>query len=78
MSEPGSKNTVRFRISAGFMQFRSRFIERNRFMIELDNHDDFKTLLRPYNPDVYRLIGHRYLELHKGLEAEMEEAAGPL
>lgn len=32
-------------------------------------HKAFKTLLRQYNPDVYRLISHQYLELHKGLEA---------
>lgn len=32
-------------------------------------HNAFKTLLRQYNPDVYRLINHQYLELHKGLEA---------
>ena len=32
-------------------------------------HKAFKTLLRQYNPDVYRLIDHQYLELHKGLEA---------
>ncbi len=47
-------------------------------MIELDNYDDFKTLLRQYYPDVYRLIDHQYLELHKGLEAEMAEVAGAL
>ncbi len=40
MSKPGSKNTVRFRISDNFMQFWFRFIERNRSMIELDNYDD--------------------------------------
>ncbi|MDO5526709.1 MAG: hypothetical protein Q4F85_11570 [Prevotella sp.] len=32
-------------------------------------HKAFKTLLRQYNPDVYRFIDHQYLELHKGLEA---------
>lgn len=32
-------------------------------------HKAFKTLLRQYNPDVYRLIDHQYLELNKGLEA---------
>lgn len=32
-------------------------------------HKAFKTLLRQYNPEVYRLIKHQYLELHKGLEA---------
>lgn len=32
-------------------------------------HNAFKTLLRQYNPDVYHLIKHQYLELNKGLEA---------
>ncbi|WP_413564887.1 hypothetical protein [Bacteroides uniformis] len=32
-------------------------------------HKAFKTLLRQYNPEVYKLINHQYLELHKGLEA---------
>lgn len=40
MSKPGSKNTVRFRIADNFLQFWFRFIERNRSLIELDNHDD--------------------------------------
>jgi len=40
LSKPGSKNTVRFRISDNFLQFWFRFIERNRSMIELDNHND--------------------------------------
>lgn len=32
-------------------------------------HKAFKTLLRQYNPDVYKLVNHQYLELHKGMEA---------
>lgn len=32
-------------------------------------HKAFKTLLRQYHPEVYKLINHQYLELHKGLEA---------
>lgn len=40
MSKPGSKNTVRFRISDNFLQFWFRFIERNRSMIEIDNYED--------------------------------------
>lgn len=49
MSKPGSKNTVRFRISDNFMQFWFRFIERNRSMIELDNYDDLrKVVMRDY------------------------------
>jgi hypothetical protein len=49
MSKPGSKNTVRFRISDNFMQFWFRFIERNRSMIELDNYDDLgEVVMRDY------------------------------
>ena len=49
MSKPGSKNTVRFRISDNFMQFWFRFIERNRPMIELDNYDDLcEVVMRDY------------------------------
>lgn len=49
MSKPGSKNTVRFRISDNFMQFWFRFIERNRSMVELDNYDDLrKVVMRDY------------------------------
>lgn len=40
LSKPGSKNTVRFRISDNFLLFWFRFIERHRSMIELENHDD--------------------------------------
>lgn len=32
-------------------------------------HKAFKTLLRQYDPDIYRLIKHQYLDRHKGLEA---------
>lgn len=32
-------------------------------------HKAFKVLLRQYNPDVYHLVKHQYLELNKGLEA---------
>lgn len=32
-------------------------------------HKAFKTLLQQYNPEVYKLINHQYLELNKGLEA---------
>ncbi len=49
LSKPGSKNTVRFRICDNFLQFWFRFIERNRSMIELDNHDDLLDIvLRDY------------------------------
>lgn len=49
MSKPGSKNTVRFRISDNFLHFWFRFIERNRSMIELDNYDDLQNIvLRDY------------------------------
>ena len=45
MSKPGSKNSVRFRISDNFLLFWFRFIERNRSMIELDNYEDLSDLL---------------------------------
>lgn len=45
MSKPGSRSSVRFRISDNFMQFWFRFIERNRSMIELDNYDDLRELV---------------------------------
>ena len=49
MSKPGSRNSVRFRISDNFMQFWFRFIERNRSMIELDNYDDLReVVMRDY------------------------------
>lgn len=32
-------------------------------------HKAFKTLLRQYHPEMYKLINHQYLELNKGLEA---------
>lgn len=32
-------------------------------------HKAFKTLLRQYHPEVYKLVSQQYLELHKGLEA---------
>lgn len=32
-------------------------------------HSAFKTLLRHYNPDTYRLVTTQYLDLNKGLEA---------
>lgn len=37
-------------------------------------HKAFKTLLRQYHPEVYRLIKHQYLELNKGLEAVFRTA----
>lgn len=37
-------------------------------------HKAFKTLLRQYNPEVYKLINHQYLELNKGLEAVFRTA----
>ena len=45
LSKPGSKNTVRFRISDNFLQFWFRFIERNRSMIEIENHDDLQDIV---------------------------------
>ncbi len=45
LSKPGSKNTVRFRICDNFLQFWFRFIERNRSMIEIENHDDLRDIV---------------------------------
>lgn len=44
-AKPGSKNNVRFRISDLFLNFWFHFIESNRSMVELDNHDDLTELL---------------------------------
>lgn len=60
LSKPGSKNTVRFRISDNFLLFWFRFIERNRSMIELDNYDDlFHIVMRDY-PTYSGLILEKY------------------
>ncbi len=60
MSKPGSKNTVRFRISDNFMQFWFRFIERNRFMIELDNYDDLREIVMRDYPAYSGLMLEKY------------------
>ncbi len=60
MSKPGSKNTVRFRISDNFMQFWFRFIERNRSMIELDNYDDLREVVMRDYPTYSDLMLEKY------------------
>lgn len=60
MSKPGSKNTVRFRISDSFMQFWFRFIERNRSMIELDNYDDLREVVMRDYPAYSGLMLEKY------------------
>ncbi len=60
MSKPGSKNTVRFRISDNFLLFWFRFIERNRSMIELDNHDDLRDIVMSDYPTYSGLILEKY------------------
>lgn len=60
MSKPGSKNTVRFRISDNFMQFWFRFIERNRSMIELDNYDDLRDVVMRDYPAYSGLMLEKY------------------
>lgn len=60
MSKPGSKNTVRFRISDNFMQFWFRFIERNRSMIELDNYDDLREVVMRDYPTYSVLMLEKY------------------
>lgn len=60
MSKPGSKNTVRFRISDNFMQFWFRFIERNRSMIELDNYNDLRDVVMRDYPAYSGLMLEKY------------------
>lgn len=60
MSKPGSKNTVRFRISDNFLQFWFRFIERNRSLIELDNYDDLSAIVRRDYPTYSGLTLEKY------------------
>lgn len=60
MSKPGSKNTVRFRISDNFMQFWFRFIERNRSMIEIDNYDDLREVVMRDYPAYSGLMLEKY------------------
>lgn len=60
MSKPGSKNTVRFRISDNFMLFWFRFIERNRSMIELDNYDDLREVVMRDYPAYSGLMLEKY------------------
>lgn len=60
MSKPGSKNTVRFRISDNFMLFWFRFIEHNRSMIELDNYDDLREVVMRDYPTYSGLMLEKY------------------
>ena len=50
LAKPGTKGTVRFRISDLFLQFWFRFIESNRSMIELDNYTDLADLVLSQYP----------------------------
>ena len=59
-SKPGSKNTVRFRISDMFLQFWFRFIESNRPMIELDNYRDLTELVKAQYPTYSGFTLERY------------------
>ncbi|MDE5574819.1 MAG: AAA family ATPase [Bacteroidales bacterium] len=59
-SKPGSKNTVRFRITDNFLQFWFRFIERNRPMIELDNHADLAAVIKAQYPTYSGIVLERY------------------
>lgn len=60
LSKPGSKNTVRFRISDNFLQFWFRFIERNRSLIELDNYDDLLAIVMRDYPTYSGLTLEKY------------------
>jgi len=59
-AKPSSKNSVRYRITDNFLQFWFRFIEKNRAMIELDNFDDLKTLVKEQYTTYSGLILERY------------------
>lgn len=60
LSKPGSKNTVRFRISDNFLQFWFRFVERNRSMIELDNYSDLTDIVMRDYPTYSSLMLEKY------------------
>ena len=60
LSKPGSKNTVRFRISDNFLLFWFRFIERNRSMVELENYADLLTMVMRDYPTYSGLILEKY------------------
>ena len=60
LSKPGSKNTVRFRISDPFLQFWFRFIERNRSLIELDNYNDLQNIVVRDYPTYSDLMLEKY------------------
>lgn len=60
LSKPGSKNTVRFRISDPFLQFWFRFIERNRSLIELDNYNDLQNIVVRDYPTYSGLMLEKY------------------
>lgn len=60
MSKPGSRSSVRFRISDNFLLFWFRFIERNRSMIELDNHEDLRDIIIRDYPTYSGLILEKY------------------
>ncbi len=59
-AKPGSKNTVRYRITDNFLHFWFRFIEKNRSMIELDNFYDLKTLVNEQYTTYSGFILERY------------------
>lgn len=59
-SKPGTKNTIRYRISDLFLQFWFRFIESNRQMVELDNYDDLTSLLLSQYPTYSGYTLERY------------------
>lgn len=59
-AKPGSKNTVRYRISDLFLQFWFRFIENNRPMVELDNYTDLTELLLAQYPTYSGYTLERY------------------
>ncbi|MDE5874896.1 MAG: ATP-binding protein, partial [Muribaculaceae bacterium] len=60
MAKPGSKNTVRFRITDNFLRFWFRFIESNRTMVELDNYTDLTEYLLTYYPTYSGYVLEQY------------------
>ena len=77
MSKPGSKNTVRFRISDNFMLFWFRFIEHNRPMIELDNYDDLREVVMRDYPTYSGMMLEKYYD-HKLFMAKVEHLRSKL
>ncbi|MGM9759027.1 MAG: ATP-binding protein [Parabacteroides sp.] len=73
LSKPGSKNSVRFRISDNFLLYWFRFIERNRSLIELDNYTDLSALLMRDYPTFSGLMLEKYFRQKLAEESGFRE-----